>query len=230
MKQPVSLAIIILILLAPTIATAKIYGTNESSYQYGFNQAISDYETCYQGWDTEGCNIGSDEPISECYVGAGPGNVTNSTSCTDGYVHGWEHWCEKNTRDCAQLAADDIIPGSLVTDNKTALVSAKALSYIVSTWNFVNSSKEGLSTSGIIIFKGDTDQSFIEIVDGKIVHGDGGLNDSGGWYSDGHMTELSYNGGPGMWMTFTTVTPNHMELIDVKGDIIQLTKIKAIHS
>jgi len=69
------------------------------------------------------------------YIIAGPGNVTNSSACTDGYVHGWEHWCEKNTKDCAQLAANDILPGSLVTDNKTALAGLKTLSDIVGTWN-----------------------------------------------------------------------------------------------
>lgn len=41
---------------------------------------------CYQGWDTEGCNVSSSDPLSQYYVGAGSGNVTNSTACTDGYI------------------------------------------------------------------------------------------------------------------------------------------------
>src|SRR5438132_266789 len=70
------------------------------------------------------------------------------------------HWCKGNTKDCAQLTADDILPGSLLSDNKTALAGLKALSYIVGTWNFVNTTSNvgtgtrRTSTTGTITFKG----------------------------------------------------------------------------
>ncbi|MGA9149603.1 MAG: hypothetical protein WBZ36_03415 [Candidatus Nitrosopolaris sp.] len=53
------------------------FATNEGSYKYGFNNAVSDYETCYQGLSSGDCNVSSYDPLSQCYVGAGSGNVTN---------------------------------------------------------------------------------------------------------------------------------------------------------
>jgi hypothetical protein len=42
---------------------------------------------------------------------------------------------------------------------------------------------------------------------------------SGDWTSDGHILELVYNGGPGIYLTFTTtVSPNHMELQGSNGN------------
>jgi hypothetical protein len=165
----------IILTATTTLAPILSYASNEGSYKYGFNSAVSDYETCYQGWmGTEGCSIGSDQPISECYVGAGSGNVTNSTACTDGYMNGWKHWCNHNAKDCAELTTSDLFPGSLLSDNKTALANAKSLSYIAGTWNFVNisSSKNSNESSGTLTLKGNNDQIFIEIArDGQLVHG-----------------------------------------------------------
>jgi hypothetical protein len=45
MKNIIFLSFLFLLISAPTLAKA----TNESSYKYGFNNAVSDYESCYQG-------------------------------------------------------------------------------------------------------------------------------------------------------------------------------------
>jgi hypothetical protein len=180
------------------------------------------------GW-VQKCSIGSDEPISECYVGAGSGNVTNSTACIDGYMNGWKHWCNHNAKDCAELTTSDLFPGSLLSDNKTALANAKSLSYIVGTWNFVNisSSKNSNESSGTLTLKGNNDQIFIEIArDGQLVHGmiscvngvcsreapTNTIGGSGSWYYDGEKLELSYIGGPGVWFTVVKASPTHIEL------------------
>ncbi|MGA9149604.1 MAG: hypothetical protein WBZ36_03420 [Candidatus Nitrosopolaris sp.] len=99
-------------------------------------------------------------------------------ACTDGYMNGWKHWCNHNAKDCAELTTSGLFPGSLLSDNKTALSNAKSLSYIVGTWNFVNVSSSKSSSSsnsenlGTIIFKGDNDQMFIETgKNGQVVHG-----------------------------------------------------------
>jgi hypothetical protein len=221
-KVSMQLSMLVILFVGLAVGPTLSYATNEGSYKYGFNNAVSDYETCYQGWTgTEGCNIGSDEPISECYVGAGPGNVTNSTACFDGYMNGWKHWCRENAKDCVGLTTADIFPGSLSSDNKTGLTGLKTLSYIVGTWNFVNETRNGLLTSGVLALEGDNGQTFIQIVDGRIVHS-GNTDSSGGWYSNGHLFELSYHNGPGLWMKFTAVSPERMTLVDVKGDIIHL--------
>lgn len=133
MKISVIIVAAIILSIAFT-AAATTYGTNEGSYKYGFNNAVSDFTNCYIGWtSSEGCFLnGHYEPIAECYVGAGPGIVTNSTACTNGYIIGWEHWCQKNTKDCVGLITkSDVFPGSLLSDNKTALSGLKALSYLV---------------------------------------------------------------------------------------------------
>ena len=101
---------------------------------------------------------------------------------------------------------------------------AKALSYIVGTWNFMNESK-GLTTSDILALEGNSpDQSFIQTINGKVIHGDGLPASSGSWYSNGHSLELSYVGGPGLWSTITTASPDRMTIVDVKGDVIHLVK------
>ena len=131
-------------------------------------------------------------------------------------MNGWKHWCKGNTKDCAQLTADDILPGSLLSNNKTALAGLKVLSYIVGTWNFVNTtSNDGTGTSattGTITFKdGGYDQnsgssaSFIETTNGKIVHAiidcdiiNGKTvcrsigNTSGVWTSDGEDSNMDW--------------------------------------
>ncbi|MGC2682615.1 MAG: hypothetical protein WA323_12155, partial [Candidatus Nitrosopolaris sp.] len=124
----------------------------------------------------------------------------------------------------------------------------KVLSYIVGTWNFVNTtSNDGTRTSattGTITFKGGGyDQNsgssapFIETINGKIVHAiidcdiiNGKTvcrpigNTSGVWTSDGYTLGLSYYGGPAPTLTFITTSPNHMELTDEHGNTIHLMR------
>jgi hypothetical protein len=120
----------------------------------------------------------------------------------------------------------------------------KVLSYIAGTWNFINETHEGslsTSTAGTITFKGGRydpnggSAPFIETSGkGKIVHAIIGCQQtvcgpianstSGEWASGGHVLSLSYNGGPGVILTFTTTSPDHMELTDVKGDTIHLMR------
>jgi hypothetical protein len=77
--QSIALLLPLLLLVTPAMAHA----TNEGSCRYGFNNAVSDYESCYQGLSSGDCNVSNDDAFSEWYVGAGPGNVTNQTV----YVH-----------------------------------------------------------------------------------------------------------------------------------------------
>jgi hypothetical protein len=48
-------------------------------------------------------------------------------------MNGWKHWCNENAKDCSQLTVADIFPGSLLSDNKTALAGLTTLSHIVGT-------------------------------------------------------------------------------------------------
>lgn len=108
----------------------------------------------------------------------------------------------------------------------------------------------GMGTSGKITFRGGgwsldegSNATFNEIVNGKIVHPItcGELSNgkpimcspdtqrdvaygSGGWTSDGHTLVLSFNTYGVSSLNFTTVSSNHMELKDSKGDIIHLMR------
>jgi hypothetical protein len=232
MKNIIFLSFLFLLISAPTLAKA----TNESSYKYGFNNAVSDYESCYQGLSAGDCNVSSSDPLSQCYVGAGSGNVTNSTACTDGYMNGWKHWCNHNAKDCAELTTSDLFPGSLLSDNKTALANAKSLSYIAGTWNFVNisSSKNSNESESIGTLTLKNDGTAVEIGKyGQIIHGmvvcyNGKCGhdptSSGSWYYDGQLLSLSYYGGPGVSFTVIKTSPTHIELKNDKGDTIHLMR------
>ena len=81
------------------------YGTNESSYQWGYKSGREGYEC--RNYDAD-CNNG----LGTCDIGAKlsygivtppgvphlEGSVTNRTACLDGYVNGWKHWCNTTYR------------------------------------------------------------------------------------------------------------------------------------
>ena len=100
--NPMILLIIPLLMITPTLA----FATNESSYKYGYNAAISNLTnliTVPSSWNTQAPNIcdtengcpGSDDVQNYCLTGE-TDKVTNSTACIDGYVNGWRHWCTED--------------------------------------------------------------------------------------------------------------------------------------
>jgi hypothetical protein len=86
------------------------YGTNESSYQYGFRDAVVMYSNCAIREEVGGNCIeyGIALPMSQCHVATYhipvQGIVTNSTACVDGYIDGWKHWCNSDAKTCASYA------------------------------------------------------------------------------------------------------------------------------
>ena len=88
------------------------YGTNESSYQFGFNSA--DFKAGSACDDTDG------DCQSSVYIDACPttsANVTNQTACVDGFVNGWRSDCMANLQLCAIQVLEGVFPGH-VDDNK----------------------------------------------------------------------------------------------------------------
>ena len=72
------------------------YGTNESSYQYG-------YKIGRQGYDCSNFDADCDNGLSSCTIGpqylvipyklgSEKYYVTNQTACDDGFVNGWKQW------------------------------------------------------------------------------------------------------------------------------------------
>ena len=88
---------------------------------------------------------------------------------------------------------------------------------LVGKWNFVNES--GSAISGKIVYGANGD--FNQTIPARNGLGDVVTEDS--WASDGHMLR-EFFGYYHLNMTFTSVTPNHMELKDAKGDIILLMR------
>jgi hypothetical protein len=114
------------------------YGTNESSYKIGYNTAVDNYTNLITvnpdntaRCDTQdGCPQHDDAQKYCLSIGSG---VTNATACIDGYVNGWKHWCSTDLKMCANMVMGDTFPGSLVTDNKTALNPADNNTNITAT-------------------------------------------------------------------------------------------------
>ena len=113
MKRPiVSLAIIILILLAPTLslsifATVKVYGTNEGSYMYGYWQGSLTGPQFAPGsnWNPElannTCGLTPSSTLDNPKGAVIPA-VTNVTACQDGFFNGWKNWCSNHSVDCVE--------------------------------------------------------------------------------------------------------------------------------
>jgi hypothetical protein len=89
------------------------YGTNESSYQYGFSMAgFARGSGCD---DTDGdCEPSA---VTNCNTTAAS-NVTDQTACVDGFVNGWRSHCMSDLKLCAIQVLAGIFPGS-VEDGKT---------------------------------------------------------------------------------------------------------------
>lgn len=98
------------------------YGaTTEDNYQYG-------YKVGRQGYDCSNFDADCDNGLTSCdygYVhGTGSGNqtftVTNKTACFDGFVNGWEHWCNTDLALCAKYVLSNVFPGQLA-NNQTSI-------------------------------------------------------------------------------------------------------------
>ena len=107
MKQPVSLIIIILILSTPTISIARVYGTNESSWQNGYFQGSLTGPIFEKGanWNPEFSNNTCEihlSSIKERTLSNGiiMPKVTNTTACQNGFFDGWKNWCVNHAVNC----------------------------------------------------------------------------------------------------------------------------------
>jgi hypothetical protein len=103
------------------------YGTNESSYQWGYKSGKEGYEC--SNYDAD-CNNG----LGACDIGAKlsygivtppgvphlEGSVTNKTACLDGYVYGWKHWCNGDLSLCAKFVMSNVFPG-VFANNQTII-------------------------------------------------------------------------------------------------------------
>jgi hypothetical protein len=87
-----------------------VYGTNDSSYKYGYDAGLQTYEcltenTHYLAGNCDNFPSNSDVNI-DCVslANTSGGQDTNSTTCHDGFVAGWHHWCVAHTKDCTTNA------------------------------------------------------------------------------------------------------------------------------
>ena len=130
----------LILVLAPVIA----YGTNESSYKFGFNLALNNLTNqIVPPWDVDEdnpspnwyikwpshffmnpdiCNLDSADngcpsmgDVQTVYCTTGQPDhpkVTNSTSCLDGYVAGWRHWCTEDNYNNSKYCTDLVFGGN----------------------------------------------------------------------------------------------------------------------
>ena len=163
------LAVIILVLTSISYAKAS----NESSYKFGYNMAIDNLtnmviapptwnvkpsnffmnpDICSLDSEDNGCPSMGDVQ-NYCLTGQSDNpQVTNSTSCLDGYVDGWRYWCTedgyKNAKYCTDFVfggttkSGSDFPGTFMNENKTLLTTIMPMRSMLvgSTWNFINES------------------------------------------------------------------------------------------
>ena len=91
-----------------------VYGTNESSYKYGYKQGKDEFTNCKDSdadctaapddcqspvvWNTKNETTGYYSVEHRSYD-----IMTNQTACMDGYSQGWEHSCKNNGIACVLL-------------------------------------------------------------------------------------------------------------------------------
>jgi hypothetical protein len=125
-------------IILPTAGIAShVYGTNESSYKYGYQNGKDEWTNCTD-FDAD-CNDG----LSDCQspvitydknMTTGYQDIeikhynimTNQTACIDGYVHAWNHVCKQpqakdNSVHCPTTFADESNNDTLSTPPTTGL-------------------------------------------------------------------------------------------------------------
>jgi hypothetical protein len=79
------------------------YGTNESSYKWGYRQGKLEYSNCTS--IDNGCGTADTSCFSPIHIATGVGTthyrdtphyeiMTNKTACMNGYIHAWNHICD----------------------------------------------------------------------------------------------------------------------------------------
>ena len=85
------------------------YGTNESSYKYGFSSAVG-VDQCYVHTPpNEDCGESvNSSPGTYCDCdGNAISQITNATACTDGYYQGFIDWCKSDVDGCVSILSAD---------------------------------------------------------------------------------------------------------------------------
>jgi hypothetical protein len=85
-----------LLLVAMTITPTLAYGTNESSYKFGYQRGSESGPIFKNGCLNENTEMGT-----YCTMNNANG-VTNTTACQDGFFNGWKNWCSNHAVDCVQ--------------------------------------------------------------------------------------------------------------------------------
>jgi hypothetical protein len=112
-KQEKIATIALAAFLAAMFCYQVAYGTNESSYKYGYGQGKSEWVNCTD-FDAD-CSDGLSDchsPVTTYAKNSTSGYydirtdhydiMTNTTACIDGYVHAWNHVCnQKQAKDLA---------------------------------------------------------------------------------------------------------------------------------
>jgi hypothetical protein len=103
---------VVAIILPTAGIISHVYGTNESSYKYGYEQGKGEWGDCLD-FDAD-CSTALDdchspvdiavkyakpqiigETVNNYYYVKRYDIVTNQTACIDGYIHAWNHVCKQ---------------------------------------------------------------------------------------------------------------------------------------
>ncbi|MGC2685579.1 MAG: hypothetical protein WA323_27290 [Candidatus Nitrosopolaris sp.] len=102
------------LLLLAIICYQVAYGTNESSYKYGYNAGRNNpYSGClYFDGDCD------DAVHDSCQLWN-----TVTSACVDGFVNSWKHWCSTDMITCAKLVVENAFPGTLANNQTRVTIN-----------------------------------------------------------------------------------------------------------
>jgi tetratricopeptide (TPR) repeat protein len=117
-KKYFCLILIAILALTPlSITSVKVMATNVSSYQYGYQEGKSGYQC--SNFDAD-CDNGLNTCDIDTYSLHSTPQLTNKTSCLEGFVDGWKQWCNADLSLCAKFFLSNVFPGALA-DNESSV-------------------------------------------------------------------------------------------------------------
>jgi len=122
--------VLVILGLMLTLSTAFVKATNESSYQYGYEQGSLKSPQIAPGvnWNPEFDN--NTCALRGSYIldnpkGAVIPAITDTTSCIHGWYECWKNWCNKHAVDCVQNITNLEIPRIILQAHEQYLTRAR---------------------------------------------------------------------------------------------------------
>jgi hypothetical protein len=115
-----------IILSLSTVGMAShVYGTNESSYQYGYERGSLKSGINWNPQNDYNNNTCGLTPSYALVNGTVMPALTNTTACEDGFFVGWKNWSSNHAVDCVQNITIGDFPPMIFQTHEQNLAGAR---------------------------------------------------------------------------------------------------------